>query len=161
MFEASFARPGFIARPRRRARPCKWSREPISSRRASGEQLITNRIRAGHACAKAALPAAILCVMSAGQGTAAPSAIPDFSGTWGRNVFNLEPLPSGPGPLKNLKRVGKDAAMPIAVGDPIPLVGDYMNPILKPAASAVVKERGEYSAGGHDFPDPSNQCAAQ
>jgi len=89
--------------------------------------------------------------------SAAP--IPDFSGSWGRNVFNLEPMSSEPGPLANLKRVGKDAAMPITIGDPIPLVGDYMNPILKPEAAAVVKQKGEYSASGHDFPDPSNQCA--
>src|SRR6202171_5006871 len=110
---------------------------------------------------KAAVLTAILSLSAAQQGAAAPSAIPDFSGTWGRNTFNLEPLPPGPYPLANRRRVGKDAEMPILVGDPIPLVGDYSNPILKPAASAVVKEKGEYSAGGHDFPDPSNQCAAR
>ena len=45
-------------------------------------------------------------------------------------------------------------------GDPIPLVGDYMNPILKPHAAEVVKRMGESSASGHDILDPSNQCAA-
>jgi hypothetical protein len=107
---------------------------------------------------RASVLGAVLLAALVEQSAAAP-AIPDFSGTWGRNVFNLEPMSSGPGPLANLKRVGKDAAMPITIGDPVPLVGDYMNPILKPEAAAVVKQKGEYSASGHDFPDPSNQCA--
>src|SRR5437588_4458527 len=85
--------------------------------------------------------------------------IPDFSGVWGRSVFNLEPTESGPEPLRNLKRVGPDASKPVVVGDPVPLVGDYMNPILRPEAAAVVKQRGEMSASGLDFPDPSSQCA--
>jgi hypothetical protein len=86
--------------------------------------------------------------------------IPDFSGVWGRSVFNFEPTgATGPQPLRNLRRVGPAAGMPIEVGDPVPLVGDYMNPILRSEAAAVVKQRGEMSASGHDFPDPSNQCA--
>jgi hypothetical protein len=86
--------------------------------------------------------------------------VPDFfSGVWGRNSFNFETPPSGPAPLINLRRVGADASRPIVIGDPIPLVGDYNNPILKPEAAEVVKKKGEYSASGHDFPDPSNQCA--
>ena len=86
--------------------------------------------------------------------------IPDFSGTWGRNAFNFEMPASGPGPIANLRRVGKDASTPTAGGgDPIPLVGDYMNPILKPHAADVVKRMGEGSASGHDILDPSNQCA--
>jgi hypothetical protein len=100
-----------------------------------------------------------LLFMASATNSAAP--VPDFAGSWGRNVFNLEPMPNGLGPLANLKRVGKDAAMPINVGDPVPLVGDYRNPILKPEAAAAVKQKGEFSASGHDFPDPSNQCAAQ
>ena len=85
--------------------------------------------------------------------------IPDFSGQWGRNVFNFEALSSGPQPLTNMRRTGEDAGRPIVIGDPIPLVGDYTNPILKPEAAEVVKKKGEFSAAGHDFPDPSNQCA--
>jgi len=88
------------------------------------------------------------------------NAIPDLSGVWGRSVFNFEPSGAmSPQPLRNLRRVGPDASKPIEVGDPVPLVGDYMNPILRPEAAAVVKQRGEMSASGHDFPDPSNQCA--
>ncbi|HMI95364.1 MAG TPA: hypothetical protein VK479_02555 [Micropepsaceae bacterium] len=88
------------------------------------------------------------------------SPIPDFSGIWGRNAFNLETPTSGPGPIRNLRRVGRDASTPTTGGgDPIPLVGDYMNPILKPHAAEVVKRMGEASASGHDILDPSNQCA--
>ena len=90
----------------------------------------------------------------------AASAIPDFSGTWARNAFNFEPPASGPGPIANLRRVGEDASRYIMGGDPVPLVGDYKNPILKPETAAIVKRMGEFSASGHDIPDPSNQCAA-
>lgn len=78
--------------------------------------------------------------------------IPDFSGRWGRNAFNFEPLPNGPRPLTNLKRRANGA------GDPGQLVGDYMNPILKPDAAAIVKAKGEISKQGRAYPDPSNQC---
>ena len=84
---------------------------------------------------------------------------PDFEGTWGRNAFNFEPPDSGPGPIRNLRRVGEDASKYILGGDPVPLVGDYTNPILKPHAAEAVKHWGEHSAAGHDIPDPSNQCA--
>src|SRR2546423_14878749 len=94
-----------------------------------------------------------------GSAHSAAQNMPDFSGVWGRNVFNFEPAESGPQPLRNLRRVGADAGRPVVVGDPVPLVGDYRNPILRPEAAAVVKTRGEMSASGHDFPDPSNQCA--
>ncbi len=88
------------------------------------------------------------------------AATPDFSGSWGRNAFNFETPASGPGPIRNLRRVGKDASTPtLGGGDPIPLVGDYMSPILKPHAAEVVKRMGEGSASGHDILDPSNQCA--
>ena len=79
---------------------------------------------------------------------------PDFSGLWGRNAFDLEPLPSGPQPLTNLKR------RPDGTGNFLQLVGDYTNPILKPEAAEVVKQRGEVSISGRNFPDPSNQCGA-
>lgn len=89
---------------------------------------------------------------------AQPAAIPDLSGPWGRNMFNLEPPDTGPGPIVNLRRLGAAAGTSAADGDPIPLVGDYMNPILRPEAANVVKKNGEYSESGHDVPDASNQC---
>ncbi len=93
----------------------------------------------------------------------ASDAIPDFSGSWARNSFNFESPSSGPGPIRNLMRLGKGGNQlisgPGGGGDPVPLVGDYMDPILKPHAAEVVKRMGEWSASGHDIPDPSNQCA--
>src|ERR1700688_2415940 len=74
-----------------------------------------------------------------GAEIAAP--IPDLSGQWGRNAFNFEVLSSGPHPVTNLRRTGDDAAREIIVGDPIPLVGDYTNPILKPEAAEVVRKK--------------------
>jgi hypothetical protein len=38
------------------------------------------------------------------------------------------------------------------------LVGDYTNPILKPAAAEIVKKRGEISQSGLAFPDPDAMC---
>src|ERR1043166_7788309 len=91
---------------------------------------------------------------------ASSSPIPDFSGTWARNAFNLEMPALGPGPIRNLRRVGKDASTPTTGGgDPIPLVGDYRDPNLKPHAAEVVRRMGEGSANGRDILDPSNQCA--
>jgi hypothetical protein len=41
------------------------------------------------------------------------------------------------------------------------LVGDYTNPILKPAAAEVVKEHAEMSLAGVGYPSPRNQCWPQ
>ena len=101
----------------------------------------------------AALTCSALC-------TARADPVPDFSGPWGRNMFNFETPDSGPGPIVNLRRLGPLAGFTVVDGDPIPLVGDYKNPILRPEAAAVVKRNGEYSESGHDVPDPSNQCGA-
>jgi len=114
----------------------------------------------GFALKRNFLAGALLVAAMGPAASAQQSAIPDFSGAWGRNAFNFEPTASGPQPLKNLRRVGDDASRPILIGDPVPLVGDYTSPILQPEAAAVVKQRGEVSASGHDFPDPSNQCGA-
>ena len=102
---------------------------------------------------------AILCGVLMGTGAAADTD-PDFTGPWGRNMFNYEPPDSGPGPIVNLRRLGADAGRSVVDGDPVPLVGDYMNPILKPEAAAAVKRNGALSESGHDIPDPSNQCGA-
>jgi hypothetical protein len=101
--------------------------------------------------ARAALGA--LCVLAAfPQAQAQSGGIPDFSGKWGRNAFDFEPPPSGPPPVRNIKR------LPSGVGDPQALIGDDQNPILRPEAAAIVRRRGEISRSGNAFPDPSNQC---
>ena len=84
---------------------------------------------------------------------ATQSAIPDFSGMWGRNAFNFEPLPGSPAPVTNLRRLLNGA------GDPNQLVGDYKNPLLKPEAAEIVRQKGEISKTGANYPDPSNHCA--
>jgi hypothetical protein len=106
--------------------------------------------------------AGLVCSIAfASAGSAADiTPVPDFSGTWGRNTFNFEAPDKGPGPIVNLRRLGKDKGRTLVDGDPVPLVGDYNNPILRPETAAVVKKNGEYSESGHDVPDPSNQCGA-
>ena len=85
-------------------------------------------------------------------------AVSDFSGPWARSSMDPELLPSGPIPLVNLRRPMDDPHVS-GGGDPLPLVGDYNNPILKPHAAEAVKKAGELSEGGKVNPDPSNQCA--
>jgi len=75
-----------------------------------------------------------------------------FAGWWARNAFNFEPIPGGPPPLINLKRVAD------GTGDAGQLVGDYNNPILKPQAAEIVRRQGEVSKSGKAYPDPSNRC---
>jgi len=77
---------------------------------------------------------------------------PDFSGRFGRNAFNFEPLPSGPQPVMNLSR------MPDGTSNIGQLVGDYRNPILKPETAEIIRQKGEISKSGHTYPDASNQC---
>jgi hypothetical protein len=71
---------------------------------------------------------------------------------WGKNAFNFEPMPSGPQPLRNLRR------RPDGTGNAGQLVGDYQNPILKPEAAAVVKQKGELAIAGKGFPNAQDQC---
>src|ERR1700724_4333275 len=71
---------------------------------------------------------------------------------WGKNVFNFEGLPSGPQPLRNLSRLPSDKA------NNGRLVGDYHNPILTPAAAAIVKQKGELAIAGKGFPNAQDQC---
>src|SRR5262245_39534291 len=92
------------------------------------------------------------CVLAA---SAQVQSVPDLSGTWARMTFGLEPPSSGVGPLVNLTRT------PEGRSDGNKLVGDYNNPILKPAAAAEVKRQGEISKTGTAFQDPANQCAPQ
>jgi hypothetical protein len=70
---------------------------------------------------------------------------PDFSGLWARQTFGLESPLSGRGPIKG---------PPGNTGGG----GDYTDPILKPEAAAVVKEKGELLRSGRFYPNVSNQC---
>ena len=97
-----------------------------------------------------ALTAASLAAVSAATETATP--VPDFSGLWGRNAFNFEPLPSGPKPPTNLER------LPDGTANRTVIVGDYNNPILRPEAARTVKQLGERARSGDPHADPSNQC---
>jgi hypothetical protein len=71
---------------------------------------------------------------------------------WGKNAFNFEGMPSGPQPLRNLSR------LPNGKANAGRLVGDYQNPILTPAAAAVVKQKGELAVAGKGFPNAQDQC---
>jgi hypothetical protein len=86
------------------------------------------------------------------------SALPNFDGRWARVGMDPELPSTGPKPLVNLRRPMDDPHVN-GGGDPLPLVGDYTNPILKPLAAQAVKKAGELSEGGRINPDPSNQCA--
>src|SRR5262249_21597110 len=70
----------------------------------------------------------------------------------GKNVFYREPMPSGPQPLRNLRRRSNGTS------DAAQLVGDYRNPILTPEAAAVVKQKGELAIAGKGFPNAQDQC---
>lgn len=88
------------------------------------------------------------------DGTAfSAGATPDLSGFWGRSTFDFEAISSAPGPIRNLQR------LPSGSSDPTRPVGDYNNPILKPEAAAIVKQRSERAMRGLTFPDPSTRCA--
>jgi hypothetical protein len=98
------------------------------------------------------------------QGT---TSIPDFSGMWSYPYFPSFEVPlSGPGPVVNKlrRRQALDAdgrPLPAAdaplVSNPLRLVGDYTNPILKPEAAEIVRKHGELELSG-GAPTPSNQC---
>src|ERR1700733_1107788 len=78
---------------------------------------------------------------------------PDFSGFWAHPYFpGVEPPASGPGPVLNRSR------RPNGSGNSNRFVGDYTNPILKPAAAEVVKRLGDISLSGMTYPTPSNRC---
>lgn len=104
-----------------------------------------------------AMMAAGAAMPAMGQ-SAAPSgsaAAPDFSGLWAHPGLGFEPPLTGAGPVTNLSRG------PRGTSNADLLTGDYTNPILKPEAARIVKERGEISRSGLAFPDPDNQCNYQ
>jgi hypothetical protein len=105
----------------------------------------------------ATLAAATAGAPVSGQTTSAAvtheeSQVPDFSGPWRhQSLPGPEPLASGPTALKNLSRRN-------GVSNYDELVGDYMNPVLKPAAADIVKRKGELSKSGIEFGNPSSRC---
>src|SRR5215468_8554049 len=75
---------------------------------------------------------------------------------WARQYFfGFEPPETGHGPIANRSR------LPSGQSNPDQLVGDYSDPILKPAAAEILKRRGEITLSGTPFPDPNNQCSPQ
>lgn len=116
------------------------------------------------ATAAATLISSEAFTQEASQGTAS---IPDFSGMWSYPYWPSFELPlSGSGPVVNklrrrqlLDADGRPllaANAPLA-GDPVRLVGDYTNPILKPEAAEIVRKHGELELHG-GAPTPTNQC---
>jgi hypothetical protein len=100
----------------------------------------------------AAVAAAAALGQAPAPGRAAGGAFPDFSGIWAHLTWpDFEPPASGPGPVTNRSRRGSG-------GNSNQLVGDYTNPILKPAAAEVVRRHGEISLTGVPYPTPANQC---
>src|SRR5438067_7765649 len=100
---------------------------------------------AGPALSQTAMPG------SAAQTAASTT---DFSGIWWHpSLPSFEPLASGPGPVTNRSR-RKDTGL----SDYGSLVGDYTNPILRPWAAEVVKQKGDLSLAGILYPNPANQC---
>ena len=55
-----------------------------------------------------------------------------FAVSWGKNVFNFETTTGHPEPPQNINR------LPNGMSDSWHLAGDYKNPILTPAASALL-----------------------
>src|SRR5262245_14714689 len=94
-----------------------------------------------------------LAALAATPGLGAPAtSAPDFSGLWGHPWLpGFEPLASGPTSLVNRSRRN-------GVSNPVQLVGDYTNPILKPETAATVKKFGEQSIAYYGYPNPRNQC---
>ena len=70
---------------------------------------------------------------------------------WARNSLEFEQPASGPGPVVNTERESDGTSSQ-------KLVGDYNNPILKPAAAEHLKALGDIARQGTVFPDPNNQC---
>jgi hypothetical protein len=99
------------------------------------------------------------------NGAQGAASIPEFTGVWSHPWLpGYEPLASGPTSLKNLSRRagpptgGGDEVSGEGVSNPLQLVGDYRNPILKPETAATVKKMGELSIDHYGFPNPRNQC---
>jgi hypothetical protein len=82
---------------------------------------------------------------------AQPAEVPDFSGIWGRWLHFEQPA-SGPGPIVNTVRTAAGTM------DDYRWAGDYTNPILRPGAAAIVKQRGETAVSGSLAPNAHAEC---
>ena len=103
----------------------------------------------------------------AGTGAQSALSIPDFSGIWTKPYLGWELPLSGPGPVTNKNRRRQifdidgrpwPAATAPLVNTASRLIGDYSNPILKPAAAAEVKRLGENELHGMPNASARNQC---
>ncbi len=120
-----------------------------------GRNFILAVISSMAAAAVAASPALAQAPAGGAAGVTARTAasIPDFTGAiWAHPMLGFESPLSGPGPVVNKSRT------PTGTSDSALLVGDYTNPILKPAAAEIVKKRGEISRSGLAYPDPDAMC---
>jgi hypothetical protein len=103
----------------------------------------------------------------AGAGARSAVSAPDFSGIWTKPYLGWELPLSGPGPVTNKNRRKQifdidgrpwPAATAPLVNTASRLVGDYSNPILKPAAAEEVKRLGENELHGVPNASARNQC---
>src|SRR5579864_3225953 len=115
--------------------------------RPAGEE---NMKLAVHGLSRVWLAAALTAL--AAPANAAGTAIPDFAGLWARTSLGYEKPVQGRGGVENRMHRPNGASNLSA------LVGDYTDPLLKPAAGVVLKRLGEISLQGIAFPQPSNQC---
>jgi hypothetical protein len=128
-------------------------------------------MRRPHGSASFILGATVAAVLaqtaSSAEGPATAASIPDLSGTWTKPYLGWELPLSGPGPVTNTVRRrqpfdidGKPwpAATAPLVNTASQLIGDDSNPILKPAAAAEVKRRGENERRGMPNASARNQC---
>jgi len=74
---------------------------------------------------------------------------------WAREYIGFDAPASGAGPIANRSRI------PTGQSNLDQIVGDYSNPILKPAAVEVIRQRGEIALSGRVAPDMFNQCGPQ
>ena len=103
----------------------------------------------------------------AGAGAQSVLSAPDFSGIWTKPYLGWELPLSGPGPVTNKNRRRQifdidgrpwPAATAPLVNTASRLIGDYSNPILKPAAAQEVKRLGENELHGVPNASARNQC---
>jgi hypothetical protein len=103
----------------------------------------------------------------AGTGAQGALSTPDFSGIWTKPYLGWEMPLSGPSPVTNKNRRRQifdidgrpwPAATAPLVNTASKLMGDYGNPILKPAAAQEVKRLGENELHGIPNASARNQC---